>query len=101
LIDALISLSLYIDGNDNARMTGDLMKMLMLTLSFIVRDLIAPEVLGAMYILVYKSTYFDILVCTGVWQLLYHLCHSSVLALSTMSIGQFIVRTPTGCTGSH
>jgi hypothetical protein len=29
---------------ENAKMTGDRIKMLMLTLPFIVRDLIAPEV---------------------------------------------------------
>ncbi len=33
-----------IDGKENAKMTGDRMKMLMLTLPFMVRDLIAPEV---------------------------------------------------------
>ncbi len=36
---------IYIDGKENAKMTGDRMKMLMLTLPFMVRDLIAPEVL--------------------------------------------------------
>ena len=35
---------IYIDGKENAKMTGDCMKMLMLTLPFMVRDLIAPEV---------------------------------------------------------
>ncbi len=35
---------MYIDGKDNAKMTGDRIKMLMLTLPFMVRDLIAPEV---------------------------------------------------------
>ena len=35
---------MFIDGKDNAKMTGDRMKMLMLTLPFMVRDLIAPEV---------------------------------------------------------
>ena len=35
---------IYIDGKENAKMTGDRMKMLMLTLPFMVRDLIAPEV---------------------------------------------------------
>ena len=35
---------IYIDGKENAKMTGDRMKMLMLTLPFLVRDLIAPEV---------------------------------------------------------
>ena len=34
----------YINGKENAKMTGDRMKMLMLTLPFEVRDLIAPEV---------------------------------------------------------
>ena len=35
---------IYIDGKENAKMTGDRMKMLMLTIPFMVRDLIAPEV---------------------------------------------------------
>ena len=35
---------IYIDGKECAKMTGDRMKMLMLTLPFVVRDLIAPEV---------------------------------------------------------
>ena len=35
---------IYIDGKENAKMTGDRMKILMLTLPFMVRDLIAPEV---------------------------------------------------------
>ena len=35
---------LNIDGKENAKMTGDRMKMLMLTLPFMVLDLIAPEV---------------------------------------------------------
>ena len=34
---------IYIDGKENAKMTGDRMKMLMLTLPFLVRDLIDPE----------------------------------------------------------
>ncbi len=36
---------IYIDDKENAKMTGDQMKMLMLTLSFMVSDLIAPEVI--------------------------------------------------------
>ena len=36
---------IYIDGKECAKMTGDRMKMLMLTLPFTVRDLIAPEVI--------------------------------------------------------
>ena len=44
----------YIDGKENAKMTGDRMKMLMLTLPFLVRDLIAPEVI------VYSTLYMDI-----------------------------------------
>ena len=43
----------YIDGKENAKMTGDRMKMLMLTLPFLVRDLIAPEVI------VYSSIYMN------------------------------------------
>ena len=35
---------IYIDGKECAKMTGDRMRMLMLTLPFVVRDLIAPEV---------------------------------------------------------
>ena len=35
---------IYIDGKEHAKMTGDQMKMLMLTLPFVVRDLVAPEV---------------------------------------------------------
>ena len=35
---------LYINGKENAKLTGDRMKLLMLTLPFMVRDLIAPEV---------------------------------------------------------
>jgi hypothetical protein len=35
---------IYIDGKENAKMTGDRMKMLMLTLPFMVRDVIAPVV---------------------------------------------------------
>ena len=35
---------IYIDGKECAKMTGDRMKILMLTLPFVVRDLIAPEV---------------------------------------------------------
>ncbi len=35
---------IYIDGKECAKMTGDSMKMLMLTLPFLVRDLIKPEV---------------------------------------------------------
>ena len=35
---------IYIDGKEHAKMTGDLRKMLMLTLPFMVLDLIAPEV---------------------------------------------------------
>ena len=41
---------LDIDGKENAKLTGDRMKMLMLTLPFMVRDLIAPEVLQHMYV---------------------------------------------------
>ena len=36
---------MYINGKENAKLTGDRMKMLMLSLPFMVRDLIAPEVL--------------------------------------------------------
>ena len=44
----------YINGKENAKMTGDRMKMLMLTLPFMVRDLIAPEVISMyLYVLVH------------------------------------------------
>ena len=36
---------IYIDGKEHAKMTGDRIQMLMLTLPFMVRDLIAPEVI--------------------------------------------------------
>jgi hypothetical protein len=43
---------IYIDGKENAKMTGD-REMMMLTLPFMVRDLIAPDVHSSLYILVY------------------------------------------------
>ena len=46
---------IYIDGKENAKMTGDRMKMLMLTLPFLVRDLIAPEVI------IYTCSYLFVL----------------------------------------
>jgi hypothetical protein len=46
---------LFIDGKENAKMTGDRMKMLMLTLPFMVRDLIAPEVFQYWHVLVCSS----------------------------------------------
>jgi hypothetical protein len=55
---------LYIDGKENAKMTGDRMKMLMLTLPFMVRDLNAPEVLKYMHVLVCTML---TLVCTGMY----------------------------------
>ena len=52
---------IYIDGKEGAKMTGDRMKMLMLTLPFMVRDLIAPEVhhvhVCTLYILVLNYVY--------------------------------------------
>ncbi len=59
---------IYIDGKECAKMTGDRMKMLMLTLPFTDRDLIAPEVhpvhvctlyihFSSMYILVSSCMY--------------------------------------------
>jgi hypothetical protein len=36
---------IYVKKKENATYTGDRMKMLMLTLPFMVRDLIAPEVI--------------------------------------------------------
>ena len=50
----------YIDGKENAKMTGDRMKMLMLTLPFMVRDLIAPEVPSALDILCIPMYIFGI-----------------------------------------
>ena len=35
---------MYINGKENAKLTGDRMKILMLSLPFMVRDLIQPEV---------------------------------------------------------
>ena len=35
---------MYINCKENAKLTGDRMKILMLSLPFMVRDLIAPEV---------------------------------------------------------
>ncbi len=59
---------LYIDGKENAKVTGDRMTMLMLTLPFMVRDLITPEVLNYMHVLVCTSMYCAVLsmylVCT-------------------------------------
>jgi hypothetical protein len=55
---------IYVDGKENAKMTGDRMKMLMLTLPFMVRDLITPEVLHSMYVLVCTVL---TLVCTGMY----------------------------------
>ncbi len=53
-------------------MTGDRMKILMLTLPFMVRDLITPEVLHYMHVLVCTSMYCVdpgmYLVCTGMYQ---------------------------------
>ena len=35
---------LHINGTENTKLTGDSIKMFMLTLPFMIRDLIAPEV---------------------------------------------------------
>jgi hypothetical protein len=48
---------LFIEGKENAKMSGDRMKMLMLSLPFMVRDLITPEVLQYVYVLVYTRMY--------------------------------------------
>ena len=48
---------IFIDGKENAKMTGDRMKMLMLTLPFMVRDLIAPEVHPALHSLTLHIVY--------------------------------------------
>ena len=55
---------IYVDGKENVKMTGDRMKMLMLTLPFMVLDLITPEVLQCMYVLVCTVL---TLVCTGLY----------------------------------
>ncbi len=39
----------FLDGKVNTKMTGDRMKMLMLTLPLMARDLIAPEVQRSLY----------------------------------------------------
>jgi hypothetical protein len=49
--------SLAEGGKENAKMTGDRMKMLMLTLPFMVRDLIAPEVHSALHSLTLHIVY--------------------------------------------
>ena len=48
---------IFIDGKENAKMTGDRMKMLMLTLPFMVRDLIVPEVHSALHSLTLHIVY--------------------------------------------
>ena len=56
---------IFIDGKEHAKMTEDRMKMLMLTLPFMVRDLIEPEVINIYkYIPVCTCTYTYVLVCT-------------------------------------
>ena len=47
---------MYINGKENAKLTGDRMKILMLSLPFMVRDLIQPEVNWD--ILVYTDIYY-------------------------------------------
>ncbi len=44
---------IHIDGKENAKTTGDCIKILMLTLPFMVRDHKAPEVHSSLHILVY------------------------------------------------
>ena len=51
---------MYINGKENAKLTGDRMKILMLSLPFMVRDLIAPEVLSS-DIPRYPKTSFNII----------------------------------------
>ena len=48
---------MYINGKENAKLTGDRMKILMLSLPFMVRDLIQPEVEVNWDILVYTDRY--------------------------------------------
>ncbi len=55
---------MYIDGKGNAKMTSNPMKMLMLTLPFMVRDLIAPEVIISEYVRVCTCMYLYVLGCT-------------------------------------
>ncbi len=58
---------IYINGKENARMTGDWMKMLMLTLPFMVQNLITPEILLSMHLLVCSSMYHDYLFDLGMY----------------------------------
>ena len=77
---------IYIDGKEHAKMTGDRMKMLMLTLPFMVRDLIAPEVVLCWYILVHTSTYQYILVHTPTYS--YIQVHTSIYWYILVCTGQ-------------
>jgi hypothetical protein len=70
---------IYSDSKEHAKVTGDHMKMLMLTLPFMVRDLIFPQVVCTssthqcillcvctfLFILVYTRTYKYLPVCTA------------------------------------
>ncbi len=58
MIDALVIVDALVI------MTGDCMKMLMLTLQFMILDLIAPEVIISEYVLVCTCMYLYVLVCT-------------------------------------
>ncbi len=62
---------IYIDGKENAIMTGDRMKMLMLTLPFMVRHgdlrVITPEVILSQYVQVCPVMYWYVLVSTHLY----------------------------------
>ena len=58
---------IYVDGKENAKMIGDRMKMLMLTLLYMVRDLIAPDSRGyCIYLFKLVCTVLRS-VCTGIY----------------------------------
>jgi hypothetical protein len=54
----------YIHGKENVKIPCDRMKMLMLTLTCMVRDLIAPHVIISEYVQVCTDMYWYVLVCT-------------------------------------
>ena len=69
---------IFIDGKENAKMTGDCMKMLMLTLPFMVRDLIAPEVHSALHSLTLHIVYTWYITVYSVIYLLHHDIYSYI-----------------------
>ena len=73
-----VTLDIDIDGKENAKMTGDRMKMLMLTLPFMVRDLIAPEVHPALHSLTLHIVYTWYIAVYWVIYLLHHDIYSYI-----------------------